>query len=102
MGWKHRWLSSLESDFNYDYGVSFEKDDARPYNYDQKGHAGELPGLSVFLRDGDAIFHTYSTYGRGLDILINTYNYVDLTPLGRQEEPGKGMRWVKLHDQYEA
>ncbi len=102
MGWKHRWVSSLESDFNYDYGVSFEKDDARTYNYDKKPYGGESPGLSVFLRDGDAIFHAYSTYGRGLDMLITTYHYVDLTPLGRQEEPGKGMRWVKLHDQYEA
>ena len=61
----------------------------------------ELPGLSVFLREGDDVFHTYSTYSRGLDILIGAYNYLDLTPFGRNEQDLKyGMAWVKHHDKY--
>jgi predicted dithiol-disulfide oxidoreductase (DUF899 family) len=61
----------------------------------------ELPGLSVFLRDGDTVFHTYSTYQPGLDLLINPYNYLDLTPLGRQEDHEEwSMAWVRHHDRY--
>jgi predicted dithiol-disulfide oxidoreductase (DUF899 family) len=101
MGWKHRWVSSLESDFNYDYGVSFKEGDKGGYNYGASNYGGESPGLSVFLRDGNDILHTYSTYARGLDMLITTYHYIDLTPLGRQEEGEEhGMRWVRLHDEY--
>jgi predicted dithiol-disulfide oxidoreductase (DUF899 family) len=108
MGWGFPWLSSLESDFNYDFHVTL--DPARgsvEYNYqdmskDKPGYGGmgERPGLSVFLRDGADMFHTYSTYQRGLDILIGTYNYLDLTPLGRQEEGAHAMAWVRLHDRY--
>ncbi len=72
MNWTVPWFSSFGSDFNYDF--------------DATGDDGEKPGLSVFLRDGDHIFHTYSTNGRGVDVLLGTYNYLDLTPLGRQEE----------------
>jgi predicted dithiol-disulfide oxidoreductase (DUF899 family) len=61
---------------------------------------GEQPGLSVFLRDGDAVLHTYSSYSRGLDPLLGTYNYLDLTPLGRQEEAGGAMAWLRHHDRY--
>lgn len=71
-GWTIPWFSSYGSDFNYDFGVSHE--------------GGETPGLSVFLREGDQILHSYSTTGRGVDILLGTYNYLDLTPLGRQED----------------
>jgi predicted dithiol-disulfide oxidoreductase (DUF899 family) len=60
---------------------------------------GDMPGLSVFLREGDRVFHTYSTYERGLDLLIGTYNFLDLTPLGRQENGG-GMSWLRHHDAY--
>jgi predicted dithiol-disulfide oxidoreductase (DUF899 family) len=103
MGWKQRWVSSENTDFNYDYGVSFREGETGGYNYGDKNYGGESPGLSVFMRDGGDVFHTYSSYARGLDILINTYNYIDLTPLGRQEEnDSNGMKWVKLHDQYEA
>ena len=108
MGWSFPWLSSSESDFNYDYGVSFRSVDKTEgkdgYNYGTgKFPTSEAPGLSTFLREGDAVFHTYSTYSRGLDILIGTYNYLDLTPLGRQEEDlPYGMAWVKLHDKYAA
>src|SRR5215470_17889086 len=63
---------------------------------------GELPGLSVLLRNRDDVFHTYSTYQRGLDLLLNTYNYLDLTPLGRQEENDRIQGWVRHHDRYEA
>lgn len=72
MGWSVPWFSSYGSDFNYDYNVT-TKD-------------GEVPGLSVFLHENRDIFHTYSTSGRGVDILLGSYNYLDLTPLGRQEE----------------
>ena len=110
MGWTFPWLSSFNSDFNYDFHVTL--DDARgsvEYNYQDAAalkQAGkvwmdELPGLSVFLRDDDDVFHTYSTYQRGLDDLINTYNYLDLTPLGRHEEQLEwGMAWVRHHDRY--
>jgi predicted dithiol-disulfide oxidoreductase (DUF899 family) len=103
MAWTHRWLSSENSDFNYDFGVSFREDEKGGYNYGDENYGGESPGCSVFLKAGSDVFHTYSTYARGLDMLITTYHYLDLTPLGRQEEGLKhGMMWVRLHDQYEA
>jgi len=70
--WTIPWFSSFGSEFNYDFNVSHDE--------------GETPGLSVFLREGDDVLHSYSTTGRGVDILLGTYNYLDLTPLGRQEE----------------
>lgn len=113
MGWGFPWLSSFGNDFNYDFQVTV--DEAHPeYNYQLyypiahemvskfKGPPpGEMPGLSVFLRDGKHIYHTYSTFLRGLDPFINTYNFLDHTPLGRQEEDGRGMAsWVRYHDKY--
>jgi predicted dithiol-disulfide oxidoreductase (DUF899 family) len=106
MGWTFPWVSSSSSEFNYDFGVSFRTDaDGGAYNYGAPGggddEAGERPGLSCFLREGDEVFHTYSTYARGLDLLIGTYHYLDLTPLGRHEEDlPYGMAWVKHHDKY--
>jgi predicted dithiol-disulfide oxidoreductase (DUF899 family) len=104
MGWSFRWLSSTNTDFNYDYKVSFrpEDQDKGGYNYaNERFPMSEAPGASVFLRNGDDVFHTYSTYARGLDILIGTYNYVDLAPLGRNEGNLKyGMEWVRHHDKY--
>ena len=105
MGWKFPWVSSSETDFNYDYGVSFNADDKstdKPgYNYGSEQPTSERPGLSVFLRSGDDVFHTYSTYARGLDVLIGAYNYIDVTPIGRNEkELEYGMAWVKHHDKY--
>ena len=107
MGWTFPWLSSFGSDFNYDLGVTLDKKHAE-YNYapvtaqpEVYPHEGEREGLSVFLRDGDRLFHTYSTYQRGLDSFLNTYNFLDVTPLGRQEEDGI-MGWVRHHDKYEA
>jgi predicted dithiol-disulfide oxidoreductase (DUF899 family) len=104
MGWTLRWVSSLGSDFNFDYGVSFKPDEAgRKYNYDTiKPYGEEAPGLSVFRRGEDgAIYHTYSTYARGLDTLNGTYHLLDLTSKGRDEEGlSFPMAWVRRHDRY--
>ncbi len=106
MGWTFPWYSSADSDFNYDFHVTFPPEDLAAgrteYNYVvQKFPEPEAPGASVFLRDGDQIFHTYSTYARGLDGLIATYNLLDLTPLGRHEEGlPYTMSWVRHHDRY--
>ncbi len=114
MGWTFPWYSSNGSDFNYDYHASLDASVAPvEYNfqaYEDHGEPGEAPGISVFLRDGDDVFHTYSSYARGGDILLGTYNWLDLTVLGRQEdweEPaGRGdgpfMAWVRRHDEYEV
>ncbi len=104
MGWSHRWVSSLGGSFNYDFGVSFtpqQIEAAAPYNYGTGTGWGEAPGLSVFLRDGDRILHTYSTYSRGLDLLINTYNYLDLVPRGRNYDgDDQYMGWLRRRDEY--
>jgi len=105
MGWDFPWLSSFGTAFNYDSLVTLDESHTE-YNYAPVSaqpagypHEGEREGLSVFLRDGERVFHTYSTYQRGLDALMNTYNFLDLTPLGRQEEDGI-MGWVRHHDRY--
>jgi predicted dithiol-disulfide oxidoreductase (DUF899 family) len=103
MGWTMRWLSSAGSDFNFDFGVSFRtEEDGRAYNFGKgRPGAGERPGLSCFVREGSDVLHTYSTYERGLDLLLGTYNYLDLTPLGRHEEGlSFPMAWVRHHDRY--
>jgi predicted dithiol-disulfide oxidoreductase (DUF899 family)/uncharacterized damage-inducible protein DinB len=108
MGWRFPWVSSFGTDFNFDYKVSFTKEDMkpgkRPYNYASIDFPSEEgPGLSVFYRNPEGeIFHTYSTYGRGLDILLTTYNYLDMTPKGRDEEgmTPHAMAWVRHHDRY--
>ena len=106
MGWSMPWVSSAGSDFNFDFGVSFRsEEDGRAYNYGKgQGGKGERPGLSCFVRqgEGDEVFHTYSTFARGLDMLIGTYNYLDLTPMGRHEQGlSHPMEWVRHHDRYE-
>jgi predicted dithiol-disulfide oxidoreductase (DUF899 family) len=104
MGWGFRWVSSAGSTFNFDYHVSFRPEDQATgeYNYRNKGPGmPEAPGLSVFFREGDEVFHTYSTYARGLDHLLGTYGFLDLTPLGRDEEKlPYSMAWVRHHDRY--
>jgi len=111
MGWTVPWVSSFGDDFNYDFHVTLDDvNGSVDYNYARVGTLleagkiwsakGEMPGLSVFLREGDAIFHTYSTYQRGLDLLLNTYNYLDMTPLGRQETGDRAQAWVRHHDRY--
>jgi predicted dithiol-disulfide oxidoreductase (DUF899 family) len=107
MGWKFQWVSSFGSDFNFDYHVSFtpeEKANGKvEYNY-AKGEfpSEEGPGASVFARDAAGeVFHTYSSYARGLDILVGTYNFLDLVPKGRDEDGlAFSMAWVRHHDRY--
>lgn len=107
MGWRFKWVSSLGSDFNYDYQVSFAEGDLAKgevyYNYRITTFpAGEAPGLSVFRKtDGGEIFHTYSAYARGLDMLIGAYNILDLVPKGRDEDGlSFTMEWIRRHDEY--
>lgn len=107
MGWPFKWVSSEGSDFNFDYHVSFTKEQMAKgkvyYNYAMiDAGIEELPGLSVFYKDeaGD-IFHTYSTYARGTEALLTAYNILDLTPKGRNEPSNLG-NWVKRHDEYEG
>jgi predicted dithiol-disulfide oxidoreductase (DUF899 family) len=109
MGWRFKWVSSHGSDFNYDYQVSSRPADMASgtaiYNYAPRdGSLEELPGASVFYRDErGAIFHTYSCYARGLDMLIGAYNYLDLAPKGRDEDAlPYTMAWVRHHDRYGA
>jgi predicted dithiol-disulfide oxidoreductase (DUF899 family) len=104
MGWQFKWVSSFGTDFNYDYQASAAKTETGKtyYNYDLADFPSEeRPGMSVFYeRDGE-IFHTYSSYARGLDILLPTYNWLDMTPKGRDEDALPWpMAWVRHHDRY--
>ena len=106
MGWRFHWVSAFGTDFQRDYGAHFTKEEPAGevnYNY-HKIHFGleEAPGLSVFCQDeAGAIFHTYSTYARGLDSLIGTYHFLDLVPKGRDEDGlAFTMAWVRHHDRY--
>ena len=108
MGWRFKWVSSNGSDFNFDYQVSASNDEKAKkkvyYNYEMTEFPSEeRPGASVFYKDGKGeIFHTYSTYARGLDMLIGAYNFLDLTPKGRDEEGlAHSMAWVRHHDRYQ-
>ena len=109
MGWNFTWVSSAGSDFNRDYHVSFAPEDLATgdveYNYARrKTSLTELPGISVFYKAGDGtVYHTYSTYARGLDMMNCAYHYLDLVPKGRDEAmSGHKMSWVRLHDSYGA
>jgi predicted dithiol-disulfide oxidoreductase (DUF899 family) len=104
MGWSFHWVSSFANSFNQDYGVGFPPDeqDTPVYNYggSTPGFA-EREGVSVFAKDADGrVFHTYSAYARGIDLLNTAYNYVDLTPRGRNEEGRPPQFWVRRHDEY--
>jgi predicted dithiol-disulfide oxidoreductase (DUF899 family) len=108
MGWRFHWVSSHGSDFNYDYQVSMKKEELGKgevyYNYGmQHFPSEERPGTTVFYKDAAGnIFHTYSSYARGLDILIGAYNWLDITPKGRDEEGLRHtMAWVRHHDKYD-
>mgnify|MGYP003340526303 FL=1 len=98
MGWTFRWVSSLGSDFNFDYGVSLREGDR--YNYGTIDAKGEMPGVSAFRREDGRVYHTYSTYARGLDLLNGAYHLLDITSMGRHEDPERPMSWVKRHDKY--
>jgi len=105
MGWSFKWISSLNSNFNYDMSVSFTVEEKEKneitYNYRRQPYLmDELQGVSVFYKNNQGeIFHTYSTYARGVDVLNGAYNYIDLSPKGRDEEDGI-MNWLRRHDQY--
>ncbi len=106
MGWSFEWVSAGEGDFNYDFGVSFDAEAAKKgtayYNYGTGQQVQEeMPGISVFYKDSNGdVYHTYSTYSRGIDLVNGAYNYLDLTPKGRDEGDGI-MAWLRRHDQYE-
>jgi predicted dithiol-disulfide oxidoreductase (DUF899 family) len=107
MGWRFTWVSSYGSDFNSDFRVSFTKDEMAQgkvnYNYAmQEFPSEEAPGISVFYKDaGGDVFHTYSSYGRGLEQLVGTYMILDMVPKGRDEDKlGFTMEWVRHHDRY--
>jgi predicted dithiol-disulfide oxidoreductase (DUF899 family) len=106
MGWSFKWLSSHGSDFNYDFGVSFNPGDyeAPVFNFDTLSPGrGDREGVSVFSKDPSGqIFRTYSTYGRGIDLLNTAYNYLDLVPNGRGEEGQSPQYWVRRHDEYDS
>ena len=108
MGWTFPWVSSHGSDFNFDFNVSFTEEEMASeemtYNYRSTSFpASEAPGISYFAKGDDgAVYHTYSTYGRGLDIFITSYNILDHAPKGRDEQDlPYGMAWVRHHDRYE-
>lgn len=101
MGWGFPWVSSYGSDFNFDYHVSFKKADKVEYNYEMIDYAGEeLPGMSVFYKDesGD-VFHTYSTFSTGSEVVVNTFNFLNLTPKGTSNLTENS---VKHHDKYDT
>ncbi len=107
MGWEFKWVSSAGNDFNRDFHVGFTEEELEKgsmyYNYRTIGFPElEGPGLSVFRKDeSGAIYHTYSSYGRGLDMLIGTYHLLDLMPKGRSEEGlPYSMAWIRHHDRY--
>ena len=117
MGWTVPWYSSFGSDFNYDFHVTLDPAVAPvEYNYrdlhklgpDWKGWTGEIHGISAFLRRGDRVFHTYASYARGTDVVNSTYQWLDLTARGRQEDweqpprrsDGPLMSWLRHHDGY--
>jgi predicted dithiol-disulfide oxidoreductase (DUF899 family) len=111
MGWKFKWMSSFANDFNYDHGVSFVPDRVVDgmvtYNYVTHDYAEgmieEGHGTSVFYKEADGtVYHTYSSYARGCDLLIGTYNYLDLVPKGRDEDSMPfSMAWLRHHDRYD-
>lgn len=104
LGWSFKWVSSEGNHFNRDFGVFFAPEvlatGAIPYNFGNvPAYGPDMPGVSVFFKDGNSVFHTYSAYARGIDLLNTAYNYLDLTPKGR-DEGDRPMSWVKYRDQY--
>ena len=108
MGWRFRWVSSHGTDFNRDFGVTFTPEERASgeadYNFGKVPPGDEMPGVSVFWKDDSGeVFHTYSTYGRGVEVMMHTYRLLDLTPKGRDEDAlGFTMEWVRHHDRYET
>jgi predicted dithiol-disulfide oxidoreductase (DUF899 family) len=106
MGWQFRWVSSNGNSFNYDFRVSFTPEQVASrhidYNFGTSQEAqDEFPGISAFFKDeGGDVFHSYSTYGRGVEVMMGTYAILDLMPKGRNETEGMG-DWMRRHDRYE-
>ena len=106
MDWSFKWVSSQGNDFNYDYAVSFKPEElakgTMDYNFGTFVPRGpDMPGISVFAKEGDSVFHTYSCFGRGIDMMNTAYQYLDLVPKGRNEEGlAHTMAWVNYHDRY--
>jgi predicted dithiol-disulfide oxidoreductase (DUF899 family) len=106
MGWRFKWVSSHQNDFNFDFHVSFTPEEIRRgklfYNYDTvEMDIDEREGVSTFYKDNRGeVYHTYSSYARGIDLLNPTYNLLDLTAKGRDENPEHPQDWVRYHDQY--
>lgn len=108
MGWRFGWVSSHGGDFNRDFHVSFTEEEVASgkvdYNFTQQPFGStEAPGISVFHKDEDGtVFHTYSVYGRGVELMMGTYRILDLTPKGRDEDGLEwSMQWVRHHDKYD-
>lgn len=108
MGWKFKWVSSYGTDFNHDFGVNFTQDEMSSgkvdYNYiKQPFPHEEAPGISAFYQDDTGkVFHTYSRYGRGVEVMMHTYALLELMPKGRDEDALEyPMAWVRHHDRYE-
>ncbi len=107
MGWTFPWVSTHDTTFNNDFHVSFTeeqmKEGTADYNFGGKAHGAELPGVSAFWKDESGeVFHTYSTYGRGVEVMMHTYRLLDLTAKGRDEDAlDFTMAWVRHHDRYE-
>ncbi|MFI5387982.1 MAG: DUF899 domain-containing protein [Fimbriimonadales bacterium] len=106
MGWNFKWVSSGPSEFNYDFQASFTAEEVAAesafFNYRrQDPFTTDRESISVFYKDeSGAIYHTYSCYGRGIDLMNTAYNYIDLTPMGRNEDPSNPQDWVRFHDRY--
>lgn len=107
MGWEFKWVSSHACDFNRDFNVSFTDEERQnssaTYNYKLSSFPmEEAPGISAFVKDEGKIYHTYSSYGRGLDMFINTYHLLDIVPRGRDENGlNYSMEWLRHHDRYD-
>jgi predicted dithiol-disulfide oxidoreductase (DUF899 family) len=109
MGWHFEWVSCHGSDFNHDFHVSFTEKEVESgkvdYNYTKQPFGStEAPGISVFHKTADdSVYHTYSVYGRGVELMMGTYRILDLTPKGRDEDHlERSMEWVRYHDSYET
>ncbi len=108
MGWQFNWVSSLGSEFNFDFNVSFtdeQRAEGVEYNFEPIGDPGidELPGLSAFALENGVVYHTYSSFARGGDVLMGIYQLLDRAPKGRNEGPMSfPMEWVRRKDEYDA
>ena len=108
MGWKFKWVSSFNAEFNFDFNVSFTLEQRESnkafYNYAPLDmDIDEREGVSAFYRDSNGdIYHTYSSYARGIDLMNTTYNFLDLTAKGRDENPDATQDWVRYHDKYQG